>query len=55
VSKDVNLSIVLSPIRTFTVGSGIPPDQPSIFIEGSRAFTAGREFHPAPRVRKRFN
>ncbi len=29
----------------YTVGSGIPPDQPQIW--GSRTLTAGRELHPA--------
>jgi hypothetical protein len=34
----------------FTVGPGISPDQPCTFLDkGSRTFTAGREFHPAPK------
>jgi len=37
-----------SPIQTVTVGSGISPDQ-SLF-EGLAGFTAGREFHPAPKI-----
>ena len=41
-----------SLIRTLTVGSGISPDQPGHSYEhrGSRTFTAGREFHPAPKI-----
>jgi hypothetical protein len=35
-----------APIRTLTVGSGISPDQPHDCSWGSRAFTAGRGFHP---------
>ncbi len=34
------------PIRTFTVGAGISPAQPSSFCEGgSRTITAGSDFH----------
>src|SRR5262249_61134019 len=38
---------VLPPIRAFTVGSGIPPDQPAGHLawRGSRTVTAGSEFH----------
>ena len=35
-----------SPIQTFTVGSGITPDQPF----GLRANTAGRDSHPASKI-----
>jgi len=40
-----------SLIRTVTVGSGISPDQPQHFCkyQGSRTFTAGGEFRPAPK------
>lgn len=41
---------ILSPIQTLTVGSRISLDQPLIYISGSQAlFTAGWEFHPAPK------
>ncbi|CAI7977680.1 hypothetical protein FRAHR75_380041 [Frankia sp. Hr75.2] len=34
------------PIRTFTVGPGIPPGQPAATrADGSRTVTAGSEFH----------
>jgi len=36
-----------SPIRTVTVGSGITPDLRFFTLAG---FTAGRGFHPAPKI-----
>src|SRR5690606_12762339 len=38
---------VLPPIRTFTVGPGVPPGQPALLAEGrgSRTVTAGSELH----------
>ncbi len=40
-----------APIRTVTVGPGVPPDRPTVdSTMGSRAFTAGRDFHPTPQV-----
>ena len=36
---------VLPPIRTLTVGPGIPPGQPAAVAAGSRTVTAGSEFH----------
>ena len=41
----------LAPIRTLTVGLGISPSQPTAEAMGSRAFTAGRGFHPTLQVR----
>ena len=38
-----------SPIRTITVGTGIPPVQ-FLFNRKSRAVTAGREFHHSPKA-----
>jgi hypothetical protein len=39
-----------SPIQTLTVGPGISPDRPpGTRPEGSRALTAGGDFHPAPK------
>ena len=39
----------LAPIRTLTVGPGVPPGRPPTWAGGSRALTAGRDFHPTPR------
>ena len=36
---------VLPPIRTLTVGPGVPPGQPAAVAAGSRTVTAGSEFH----------
>ncbi len=36
---------VLPPIRTLTVGPGVPPGQPAAVAAGSRTITAGSEFH----------
>ena len=36
-----------SPIQTLTVGPGISPGQSS--LGGVAGYTAGREFHPAPK------
>lgn len=43
-----------SPIRTFTVGAWISQAQPIDLIKspGSRAFTAGQEFHLALKTQK---
>src|SRR5690606_8386690 len=40
-------SFVLPPIRTFTVGPGVPPGQPlaRTVTSGSRTVTAGSDFH----------
>src|SRR5580692_546119 len=35
----------LPPIRTLTVGPGVPPGQPAADAAGSRTITAGSEFH----------
>src|SRR5487761_1061832 len=35
----------LPPIRTLTVGPGVPPGQPAAVAAGSRTITAGSEFH----------
>jgi len=36
-----------SPLQTFTVGFGISPNRPHARLAG---YTAGREFHPAPKI-----
>ncbi len=46
---DVSRSL-FSPIRTLTVGPGIPPDQSFRSSEGVAGFTAGEDFHLAPRT-----
>lgn len=38
-----------SPIQTVTVGPGVPPDLRKIPLAG---YTAGGDFHPAPKVSK---
>jgi len=53
--EQANAEVCSSPIQTFTVGPGVSPDLSPCITGRLAGFTAGRDFHPAPKNKTNLN